>query len=85
MRAVNGDEMYAFVVKVIADGRLRSVVQIGSPVPMVAMSLLQPGTMLPAVRPSDGDDSELMLDWQTAIADGATYLGTTPSPGSAPR
>jgi hypothetical protein len=67
MRAVNGDEMYAFVLRVIVDGHVHSEVQIGSPVPVAAMSLLRPGTVLPALQPSDGDDTELVVDWEAAI------------------
>jgi hypothetical protein len=67
MRAANRDEMYALVLRVVVT---RCEVQIGSPVPAAAMALLRPGAMLPALRPTDGTDVELVVDWEAAIADG---------------
>jgi hypothetical protein len=74
MRSVNGDEMYALVLRVVVDGQINGEVQIGSPVPIAAMSLLRPGTKLPALRRSDGDETDLVLDWGTAIAERGKHV-----------
>jgi hypothetical protein len=74
MRALNGDEIYALVLRVVVDGQIGREVEIGSPVPLAAMPLLRPGTTLPALRHSDGNDTALLLDWETAIANGVGHV-----------
>ena len=68
MRNPKGDDMYAFMLTVIADGRPPYQIQVGNPVPAAAVPLLYPGNTVPAKRMPDGDDRELVIDWQAALA-----------------
>ncbi len=68
MRNPNGDDMYAFTLTVIAEGRPPYQIQLGNPVPAAALPLLYPGHTVPAKRMPDGDDRELVIDWEAALA-----------------
>ncbi len=72
MRNPKGDDMYAFLLTVMADGRPPYQIQVGNPVPAAAVPLLYPGNTVPAKRMPDGDDRELVIDWQAALAQLAT-------------
>jgi hypothetical protein len=72
MRNPKGEDLYAFVLTVIAEGRLPYAIQIGNPVPAAALPLLHPGNTVPARRLPDGDDRELVIDWGAALTDSAT-------------
>ena len=67
MRSSKGDDMYAFMLTVIAEGRPPYQIQVGNPVPAAALPLLYPGNTVPAKRMPDGDDRELVIDWQAAL------------------
>jgi hypothetical protein len=68
MRNAKGNDMYAFLLTVLADGRSPYQIQVGNPVPAPAVPLLYPGNTLPAKRMPDGDDRELAIDWEAALA-----------------
>jgi hypothetical protein len=64
--------MYAFVLTVMAEGRPPYQIQGGNPVPSAALPLLYSGKTVPAKRMPDGDDRELVIDWERALAQLAT-------------
>jgi hypothetical protein len=66
-RNPKGDDMYAFLLTVMADGRPPYQIKVGNPVPAGAVPLLYPGNNVPARRMADGDDHELVIDWETAL------------------
>jgi hypothetical protein len=68
MRSSTGKDMYAFVLTVLADGRLPFQIQVGNPVPSEAVPLIYPGNTVPAKRMPEGDDRELVIDWDAALA-----------------
>jgi hypothetical protein len=68
MRNPKGDDMYAFLLTVMADGRAPYQIKVGNPVPAAAVPLLYPGNTVPARRMPDGDDHELVIDWEGALA-----------------
>jgi hypothetical protein len=68
MRNPKGDDMYAFTLTIMAPGRPPYQVQIGNPVPAAALPLLCPGNTVPARRMPQGDDRELAIDWEVALA-----------------
>jgi hypothetical protein len=68
MRNPKGDDMYAFLLAVRAEGRPPYQIQLGNPVPAAAVPLLYPGNSLPAKRIPEGDDHELVIDWEGALA-----------------
>lgn len=72
MRNPKGDDMYAFMLTVLAEGRPPYQIQVGNPVPASALPLLYPGNTVPAKRMPDGDDRELVIDWEAALAQLAT-------------
>jgi hypothetical protein len=72
MRSSKGKDMYAFVLTVIAEARSPYQVQVGNPVPAAAMPLIYPGNTVPARRMPDGDDREIVIDWEGALAQLAT-------------
>lgn len=72
MRNPKGDDMYAFLLTVMAEGRAPYQIQVGNPVPAAALPLLYPGNTVPAKRMPDGDDREVVIDWQTVLAQLAT-------------
>ena len=72
MRNPKGDDMYAFVLTVMAEGRPPYQIQGGNPVPSAALPLLYSGKTVPAKRMPDGDDRELVIDWERALAQLAT-------------
>ena len=67
MRNPKGDDMYAFMLTVMAEGRPPYQIQVGNPVPAAALPLLYPGNTVPAKRMPNGDDRELVIDWQAAL------------------
>jgi hypothetical protein len=68
MRNLKGDDMYALTLTVPTPGRTPDQIQVGSPVPAAALPLLYPGNTVPAKRMPDGDDRELVIDWEVALA-----------------
>jgi hypothetical protein len=72
MRNPTGDDMYAFALTIMAKGRAPYQIQVGNPVPAPALPLLYPGKTVPARRMPDGDDREVAIDWQAALAELAT-------------
>jgi hypothetical protein len=68
MRNPSGKDMYAFVLTVMADGRPPYQTQVGNPVPADAVPLVYPGNTVPAKRMPDGADHEIVIDWDTALA-----------------
>jgi hypothetical protein len=64
----SGDDMYAFMLTVLAEGRAPYQIQVGNPVPAAAVPLLYPGNTVPAKRLPNGDDHELVIDWQAALS-----------------
>ena len=68
MRSSTGKDMYAFMLTVMADGRPPYQIQVGNPVPAAAVPLLYPGSTVPAKRMPDGDDHDLVIDWDAALA-----------------
>jgi hypothetical protein len=71
-RNSKGDDMYAFLLTIMADGRPPYQIKVGNPVPAAAVPLLYPGNTVPAKRMPDGDDRELVIDWEEALAQLAT-------------
>jgi hypothetical protein len=67
MRSRKGEDMYAFVLTVIAHGRTPYQIQVGNPVPAAAAPLLYPGNTVPAMRMRGGEDHELVIDWAAAL------------------
>jgi hypothetical protein len=67
MRNPKGDDMYAFALTILTDGRPPYQIQVGNPVPADAVPLLYPGNTVPAKRMPDGDDREVVIDWQAAL------------------
>jgi hypothetical protein len=68
MRNPAGNDMYAFVLTVMAEGRSPYQTQVGNPVPANAVPLIYPGSTLPAKRMHDGADHEIVIDWDAALA-----------------
>ncbi len=68
MRNPKGDDMYAFLLTVMAEGRAPYQIKVGNPVPEAAVPLVYPGNTVPAKRMPDGDDHELVIDWEGALA-----------------
>jgi hypothetical protein len=68
MRSSSGKDMYAFLLTVMADGRPPYQTQVGNPVPTDAVPLLYPGNTVPAKRMADGADHEIVIDWDSALA-----------------
>jgi hypothetical protein len=67
MRNPKGDDMYALLLTILADGRAPYQIQIGNPVPAAAVPLLYPGNTVPAKRMADGADHDLVIDWEGAL------------------
>jgi hypothetical protein len=68
MRNPAGKAMYAFLLTVMSDGRPPYQTQVGNPVPDEAIPLLYPGNAVPAKRMADGNDNEIVIDWDAALA-----------------
>jgi hypothetical protein len=68
MRSPKGDDLYAFALTVLAEGRPPYQVQVGNSVPAAALPLLYPGNTLPAKHMPAGDDRELVIDWEGALS-----------------
>jgi hypothetical protein len=68
MRDQKGDDMYAFMLRVVAEGRTLYQIRVGNPVPAAALPLLREGSALPARLLHDGDDRDLAIDWDAAIS-----------------
>ena len=82
MRNQKGDDMYAFMITVMAEGRPPYEIQVGNPVPAAAVPLIYPGNTVPAKRMPAGDERELVIDWEAALAQVAA---TTAEPRRASR
>jgi hypothetical protein len=67
MRNPRGEDMYAFVLTVLAEGRAPYEVRIGNPVPAAALPHIFAGNTVPARRITGGDDRLLVIDWRTAL------------------
>lgn len=68
MRNRKGDDVYAFALTILAEGRAPYQIQVGNPVPAAAVPLLYPGNTVPAKRMPNGDDREVVIDWDVALA-----------------
>lgn len=68
MRNPAGNDMYAFVLTVMADDRPPYQTQVGNPVPADGVPLIYPGSTLPAKHMPDGADHEIVIDWDVALA-----------------
>ena len=68
MRSSTGKDMYAFVLTVLAEGRPPYQTQVGNPVPAEALPLVYPGNTVPAKRMPAGEDHEIVIDWDAALA-----------------
>jgi hypothetical protein len=68
MRSSTGKDMYAFVLTVLATDRAPFQIQVGNPVPAEAVPQVYPGNTVPAKRMPEGDDRELVIDWDAALA-----------------
>ena len=68
MRNPRGDDLYAFMLTVMADERTPYKIQTGYPVPLGVTPLLYPGNTVPAKLVPDGDDRQLAIDWEPALA-----------------
>ncbi len=66
--STSGNDMYAFLLTVMADGRPPYQVQVGNPVPADAVPLVYPGNMVPAKRLPDQGDKYIVIDWDAALA-----------------
>ena len=44
---------------------------VGNPVPIDAVPLVYPGNTVPAKRMPDGEDHEIVIDWDAALAQAA--------------
>jgi hypothetical protein len=69
MKNPAGVEMHAFLLTIMADGRPPYQVQVGMPVPPEAVPLLYPGNKVPAKRLADGQDHDVVIDWQAAVGE----------------
>jgi hypothetical protein len=72
MRNAKGNDMYAFALTIMAEGRPPYQIQVGNPVPSAALPLLYPGNTVPAKRMPDGDDREVVIDWDATLAQATT-------------
>jgi hypothetical protein len=68
LRNPRGDDLYAFMLSVSTDGRPPYRIQTGFPVPAAALPLVRVGNTVPAKRMPSGDDRELVIDWEPALA-----------------
>jgi hypothetical protein len=68
MRNPDGCDMFAVMLGVLDRGEQECQVWIGEAVPAGALTLLQRGAVLPAKRMPDGDDRDLAIDWEAAVA-----------------
>jgi hypothetical protein len=68
MRNPGGHDMYAFLLTVMTEDRAPYQIKVGNPVPAAAVPLLYPGSTVPAKRMPHGDDHELVIDWEEALA-----------------
>jgi hypothetical protein len=69
MKNPAGVDMHAFLLTIMADGRPPYQVQVGMPVPPEGVPLLYPGNKVPAKRLADGQDHDVMIDWQAAVGE----------------
>ena len=70
----SGVDMYAFLLTVMIDGRAPYQTQVGMGVPPEAVPLLYPGNKVPAKHTINGNDHDVVIDWQSALAQ-ATAAG----------
>jgi hypothetical protein len=74
-RNQRGDDMYAFLFTVMAEGRPPYQVQVGNPVPADAVPLIYPGNTVPAKRLPDRGDQYVVVDWEQALAQATAQQG----------
>lgn len=68
MRSPSGNDLYAFALTVLAEGRPPYRTRVGNPVPADAIPLVYPGSTVPAKRMPDGADHDVVIDWDAALA-----------------
>jgi hypothetical protein len=68
MRNAEGNDMFAVMLTVLDQDEQECQVWIGEAVPAAALTLLQRGAVLPVKRMPDGDDRDVAIDWEAAIA-----------------
>jgi hypothetical protein len=71
MLNARGNEMYAFMLTAMTEGRAPYQTQVGNPVPPDAVPLVYPGNTVPAKRMANGADNEIVIDWGAALAEAA--------------
>ena len=74
-RNQRGNDMYAFLLTVMADGRPPYQTQVGNPVPADAVPLIYPGNTVPAKRLPDRGDQYIVIDWEAALAQATHSAG----------
>lgn len=74
MRNPKGDDMYAFTLTIMAEGRPPYQIQVGNPVPAAAIPLLYPGNTVPAKRMEGGDEREVVIDWEATLTAASSHL-----------
>ena len=74
-RNPGGDEVYAFVLTVMADGEAPYQVQVGNAVPASGVPLIYPGSTVPAKRISERGPECVVVDWAAAVEDATRGSG----------
>jgi hypothetical protein len=74
MKNKAGVDMHAFMLTIMREGRSPYQVQVGMPVPPDAVPLIYPGNKVPAKCLADGQDHDVVIDWQAALTE-ATATG----------
>ncbi len=64
----SGNDMYAFLLTIMAPGTAPYQIQVGNPVPDNAKPLLFPGSKLPAKFMPDMAKENVAIDWEAGIA-----------------
>lgn len=66
-----GDDVYAFLLTVMAEGEAPYQVQVGGAVPTSGVPLLYPGSGVPAKRIPERGQECIVVDWVAAVAGAA--------------
>jgi len=66
-----GDDVYAFVLTVMAEGEPPYQVQVGNAVPASGVPLIYPGSTVPAKRIPDRGPDCVVVDWLAAVDNAA--------------
>ena len=64
-----GDDMWAFMLTVLADGSAPYQVPVGNPVRAGGVPLIYPGNNVPAKRLPSRGEKYIVIDWEAAIAE----------------